>query len=125
MIESTWSCSSNTPPRVIFYVPSFPDTEIALAPGITSIEQVTDADSLTYEASQSAGTVQAGEFVFMRHLLTGFHAAFRFDDADCSGETQGTADLTWYLQQDGSADFSRLFLDGFETGDSGSWTSTP
>ena len=111
-LEGSWSCNFPDPLRVSFYSWNFPDAEIALAPGISEISQMSDASSLAYESDASAGPVGIGEFVFVRHLTTGFYGAFRLDGGLCPTDgQQGMADVTWYLQENGSADFSTMFQD--------------
>ena len=96
---------------------------MALAPGLADITQMQDASVLTWETDWSAGQIEAGEFVFIRNLTTGFYGALRLDAGVCPDASQGTAQFTWYLQEDGSADFSTLFSDGFERGDTSGWDS--
>ncbi len=123
-IEVLWSQSFLTPPRAYFYAAEFPVAEVALAPGVQHVSEVSDASALIYEIIWGAGPVDVGEFVFFRNPTTGFYGAMRFDWAYDSGGPQALADVTWYLQQDGTADFSAfVFFDGFESGDTAFWTS--
>ncbi len=124
-IQSTWSISNTNVPTAFFYAANHPEAEIANAPGLTHISEMTDASALTYEMDSSSSVITVGEFVFLRNPTTGFYGALRFDRLLETRGPQNEADVTWYLQQDGSADFSSfIFSDGFESQDLSYWSST-
>ena len=124
-IEVLWSANLLDPASAFFYVAQFPTAEIAVAPGILHVSEVNDATSLIYEADWYAGPIAVGEIVFFRNETSSFYGAMRMDSVDDSGGPQALADITWYLQQDGTADFSAfVFSDGFESGNTAYWSGS-
>ncbi len=118
-----WSFST-TQPSGFLYAANFPEAEVAYAPGIVHVSEVSDASSLTYEKIWAAGPVGVGEHAFFHNPATGFYAAMRIDAIDMVASPP-EADTTWYIQKNGSADFSAMiFFDGFESGDLSFWSNT-
>ena len=101
-IEADWSTALVATPSGWFYG-SNASTEVALAPGITDICQVADASIYTYDP-HSVGIVFAGDFVLFHNTSTGYYAAFRVDNI-YGPFPNYLADITWYLQEDGSGNF--------------------
>jgi len=107
-IQGWWSLNTLSQQLGWFYAYNFPTTEIAHAPGVTEISEVTDASAFAYEMVYSTGPVGVGEFVFFRNLESGFYAAFRVDNVYGPSAVEALADITWYLQMNGTADFSSM-----------------
>jgi hypothetical protein len=72
--------------------------------GVTDICDVVDASLYTYDHLVT-GPVSTGEFVLFHNPTTGYYAAFRVDDIYGPSDLDALADVTWYLQDDGSPHF--------------------
>lgn len=89
------------------------DSDVAHAPGISSISQLTNAESLNFtndsigpycDTSCASNTV--GDFIVWRNIHTGFYGALRIDDI-----YPGPLPLlrgTWWFQSNGSDNFSNI-----------------
>ena len=105
-IEIDWSYNSYNPDRGWYY-PRGNGTEIAWVPDIADISEVTDAAQYTYSTA-ATGPANEGDFLFLRNLQTGFYAAIRLDNMYPHTDGYPALDATWYLQTNGSTDFSTL-----------------
>ena len=106
-IEAWWSINTLSPPRDWFYALN-PSTQVAHVPGVTHVAEINDASVFTYE-DRVVGPVDEGDFVLFHNTVTGYYAAFRVDDiyGTTPGESRDSfVDITWYFQDDGTADFS-------------------
>lgn len=122
-ILSWWSINDQQSSLGWFYAYTFPSVEITHVPDIKHVSEIGDASALDYSTDWSVGPVGVGDFVVLRNLSTGFYAALRIDDIPSSG--RAVANVTWYLQEDGSADFSsHIFFDNFESGNVVFWSNS-
>lgn len=125
-IEAWWALVSIATQSGKFY-PIGATNEAAHVQDVGAIWQIVDASAYGYSTSP-VGPVSEGEFVVFRNTATNMYGAFRVDDIHGPSDFEAYVDITWYLQTDGSADFSsfaNIFSDGFEDGDSGAWVLEP
>ena len=99
-IQAWWSI--NAIPRGWFYGYN-PTTEVAHVTGITDICEINDATQYVYDP-WVVGPVDVGDYTVFRNTVTGFYAAFRVD-AIYASQPFASADVSWYLQENGGADF--------------------
>lgn len=123
-IRTRWSIANlGSAPRGWAYAVDFPTTEISHQPNVAEVSMVTDASTLEYEEDDFAGPGFEGDYFFLRNLETGFYAAIRFDSIYGPSLFEAEADVTWYLQENGTADFSSFInFDDFESGDLSYWS---
>ena len=106
--EFEWSV--NTSDRAYLYGRG---NDIAVAPGVTTVEQIGDASLLDFtttfvgplcDAACAANGV--GDFIVLRR--DGAYGAFRIDDIIYNGgdPTLGTLSGTWWIQLDGTSQFA-------------------
>lgn len=90
-------------------------TDVALAEGVTDILQITDASIYTLTSDYVPAVMDAdcspdgvGDFVVHHNIVNGHWGVIRVDDVyyDAEGEWEFYADLTWWFQTDGSANFA-------------------
>jgi hypothetical protein len=114
-------------------------TDVGIATGITNITQITNAavfplqtDYLTSvgPVPDAAANGGIGTFIILRNSSSGYYAVVRIDDVHSS-----QLDVTWWLQTDGSGDFSSYVAPGplayavdapdlvWITGGNANWTS--
>ena len=104
--------SINTSNRGFFYGSGFTgDSDVAIAPGISDIAEITDAASFAYTSGFIGPVCDAdcagngvGTFVVWNNINTGHFGALRIDDIVGSG-LGATLNGTWWFQTDGSGDF--------------------
>ena len=109
-IQAWWSINQLSPDRGWFYGYNS-STEVSHVTGITDICEITDASIYSY-SNWSVGPVDEGDFVLFHNVDTDYYAAFRVDDIYGSGALDSYLDTTWYLQEDGSPDFSGFCSSG-------------
>jgi len=103
-IVAWWSISSVDDKTGYFYGYNY-TTDVARVGGITDICEVSDASIFDYN-SWSSGIVTAGDFVLFHNTSTDYYAAFRVDDIYGPAILhEDMTDVTWYLQENGSANF--------------------
>ncbi len=120
-VTLSWSIQSST---AGFFYTGFGDTEVALANGVSSIDQITDASAFSFTPwvtePVSDVTVTGGlnSFVILRNRNDGFYGVIRVDDitqyntplyfdtGNGSYYSNGDMDATWWFQPDGTANFS-------------------
>ena len=103
-IEAWWSINTLNPDRGWFYGYNA-STFVAHVTGITAVDEITDASTYNY-TDWSVGPVDEGDIVLFHSTTTGYYAAFRVDDIYGDAALNTFANITWYFQSDGTADFS-------------------
>lgn len=102
-IVAWWSIMNVDLEKGYFYVGN-DSTEVARVLGITDICEVTDATTYDY-VDFATGVVEEGGLVIFHNTTTGYYAAFRVDDIYGPSNPDALVDVTWYLQENGSANF--------------------
>jgi hypothetical protein len=110
-ITAFWSIATTAGKgSAFFYAPS-PDMRVAVASGITRVKDITDAAALD-DALPTVGPVDAGGVVVFHHVPSGRRLAITLDSIipldprNAGAGPDALADVTWYLTEPGSADFS-------------------
>ena len=98
------------------------DSDVAYAPGVRSINQITNASSLPFTrqaigpyGDAAAAADGGGDFIVWRHATSGHMAVLRIDDIDTGldtgpnlGHDDDLLQGRWWYQTDGSGDFSSV-----------------
>ena len=109
-LEATWSYAMRG--STGWFYGDNSTTEVAIA-GVTHISDVSDASTYTYIPPYNGiGPVAGGAIILFHNTATDYYGAFLLDDFP----TTTTVDITWYLQDDGSGDFSSFKPAALPTG---------
>lgn len=88
------------------------NVNVASAPGVTDISQITDASAYTFTNmwvgpiwDQDSAADGVGDFVVYKSLTTGHYGVIRVDSIH--GENGNLLDLTWWYQNDGTGNFQQ------------------
>lgn len=105
-IQFTWSVAS---PGNSGYVYTTANADIANAPGITNVSQITNASVFTFITSGNIGPLKdaaanggIGQFFLLRHKTNGRYVAMRFDDIQANGKLNAS---WWFQSQLGQSNF--------------------
>ncbi len=89
------------------------DSDVAYAPGISSISELTNAESLNFTGSSigpycdaSCASNTVGDFIVWRNIHTGYYGALRIDDIYPA--SLPLLKGTWWFQTNGSDNFSNI-----------------
>lgn len=102
-IETFWSLNRFNPDRGWFYGEN-DSTQIAHVTDIEDICEINDASEFSY-VDWAVGPVNEGDFVFFHNLDTDYYAAFKLNDISGDDFPTAAANVTWYLQENGTANF--------------------
>jgi|GEM_PF-3734165 len=105
-IRVGWSENSIQAERVFLYAWDYPTVQLAMVPGVSDICDISDAASFGFPKQWCAGPVTRNEFVVFNNPTTGYYAAIRVDSAFQVGDQYRFLNITWYVQDRKTADFS-------------------
>lgn len=105
-VSASWS--TNTATLGWFYGSAYyTGTDVAVASGITDINQISDASIYTF-TNMYVGPVGAGTYLVWRNTSTNYYGVSRLDNLYQIGSDfhDRYLDLTWWFQTDGTSNFS-------------------
>ncbi|MEI6398688.1 MAG: hypothetical protein WCO71_07955 [Pseudomonadota bacterium] len=112
-MKAFWSSADESSGTGYFYggtLSGSQNIEVAVASNISDITQITDASTYTF-TQYSVGPLGVGTIVVYHNSVTGYYGAIKVDAIQSTTSTcpyhQDVLNGTWFIQNDGTANFSR------------------